>query len=113
MANLAKAIKRDLAALHQRPDHPPKRPALLAELDQQKPWLRFTFRLDGIGEFGMLGRILAGLCGDRRSFYFEPLPEDDIAIYVKNEADNKQRVIDLAKEANLRPTGFMEVERVG
>lgn len=74
-------------------------------------WLRFTFDTGAEGEFGRFGRILANLCGEKRALYFDPVPDQPrFCLYLADSEDNKARVIELAREAELRPVGFDAVE---
>lgn len=108
MGKIANAIQREVENLG----------AIISQMEQAQSapaltlagkWLRFMFRIESPAEMGSFGRILATLTVDRVAVYIEPWPENDYAIYVKDEVENRRQVMLLAKQADLIPISAIEV----
>ena len=88
---------------------PPGQPA-----QPEKPagaWLRFMFRLADPKERGLMGLILGRLLFDEGlATFVEPWPGDDVAVYVRDEAENVKQVLAVTKAAGLTPVGFVKTE---
>lgn len=119
MANIARAIKRDILEDQERKLIAPAaykgktpRPMvdnLIREAETSHKWLRFNYKIED-SESGLFGRVLSYLFVERRAFYAEPWPENEWAVYLKAEGDNLKRMGEIGREAGLRPTAFMEVQ---
>ena len=74
-------------------------------------WLRFMFRLADPKERGLMGLILGRLLFDEGlATFVEPWPGDDVAVYVRDEAENVKQVLAVTKAAGLTPIGFVKTE---
>lgn len=73
-------------------------------------WLRLMFRIESPAEMGSLGKILCQVIIENMPVYVEPWPENDLALYIKDEGENRKQVMGLAKQANLIPISAVEVQ---
>lgn len=73
-------------------------------------WFRFMFRIESPAEMGSFGKILCQIIIENMAVYIEPWPENDLALYIKDEGENRKEVMALAKQTGLIPISAKEVQ---
>lgn len=68
--------------------------------------LVFTFPIAEASATGTIGRVLAGLFLARIHFGVIFPDDDNVNVYLRDEADNRRDFLKLCKEANLTPSAF-------